>query len=434
MSLDLKLSHLLNSSGALLLVGLILIIGIFSGLYPALHLASFEPLNVLRSRPRQYIGKTHFRSGLVVFQLFISMAAITMTGIVGGQYRYLIHKDLGFEKKNILIIRRPDGLKNKIDDYKRQISTTPGVISVSNSTGIPGSSFSHLPYYLQGSPVTRNYNASTIMVSHSFDSTYKFRMREGRFFKVTQHADSAACVINESMARQLGGNDLIGKTLVQLNAKHDRKYEFRIIGIVKDFNYDILENPVQPMVMMLVAGNPEGYLSVKLNSNDPQQVIQNLKTVWEKFTTAYPFVSYYLDNDLHDRYTQVRKTGRIFSVLSIVSMLIACLGLFGLVSYVYSCRGYEIGIRKAMGANPGNIMIYQIRKIIRLLLVSSILAWIGVYFLVNSWLQGYSYSIDLNALYFFAPFLSVLLISVFTVYYQAYLAAHINPGPVLKYE
>ncbi len=188
------------------------------------------------------------------------------------------------------------------------------------------------------------------------------------------------------------------------------------------------------MVMVLMPGNLEGYLTVRLRAGDPAPVIQNLKSTWEKFTTAYPFVSYFLDRDLQNRYNRVRETGRIFSVLSIVAMLIACLGLFGLVSYAYSRRGFEMGVRKAWALIRELLYFLKYAILLLLLLVSSILAWIGVYFLVDSWLSGYAYKISLNALYFFIPFMTVLLISLFTVYYQAYVAAHSNPAPALKYE
>lgn len=434
MELDLKLSQLLNSSGALLMIGLILIIGLFSGLYPALRFSSFEPLDVLQNHRRKFEGKSYFRSGLVLFQLFITIGVITMTGIVMGQYKYLIHKDLGFDKENLLIIRRPDGLKNQLEEYKKQISQFPGVISVTNSTSIPGSIFPRIPYYLESTSVTRNYAASHVFISYNYDSTYQLSIAAGRFFEKNHPEDSAACVINESMARKLGEQELIGKNLIQLAAAPWKTHNYRIIGVVKDFNFEVLENPVGPMVMVLMPGNLEGYLTVRLHAGDPAPVIQNLKSTWEKFTAAYPFVSYFLNRDLQNRYNRVRETGRIFSVLSIVAMLIACLGLFGLVSYTYSRRGFEMGVRKAMGADPGTIILFEVRNIILLLLVSSILAWIGVYFLVNSWLSGYAYKINLNAFYFFIPFTAVLVISLFTVYYLAYVAAHSNPAPALKYE
>jgi putative ABC transport system permease protein len=416
------------------MIALILVIGIFSGLYPALHFSSFEPLSVLRSRNNRLSTRSYFRSGLVLFQLFITMGVITMTGIVMGQYKYLIHKDLGFDKENLLIIRRPDGLKNKLEEYKKEVCLYPGVASLANSTSIPGSTFPRIPYYLEGTPASKNYAASHVLVSYGFESTYKLNLADGRFFDASQPGDSSACVINESMARLLGGTDMVGKTLVPLTAKPMQMKSFRIIGIVKDFNFEVLENPVMPIVMVLMPGNYEGYLTVRLHSGDPEPAINQLKTVWEKFTTAYPFVYYFLDRNLQNRYNQVRETGRIFSILSVVAMLIACLGLFGLVSYACSSRGYEMGVRKAMGADPVTIILFEVRNIILLLTVSSILSWIGVYFLVNSWLSGYAYKISLNAFYFFVPFIAVMIISLITVYYQAYMAAHSNPGPALKCE
>jgi putative ABC transport system permease protein len=389
---------------------------------------------VLQNHRRKFSGRTYFRSGLVLFQLFITIGVITMTGIVMGQYKYLVHKDLGFDKENLLIIRRPDGLKNQLEEYKKQIRRYPGVISVTNSTSIPGSIFPRIPYYLEGTSVTRNYAASHIFISYSYDSTYQLTMVSGRFFERFHPEDSAACVINESMAHKLGEQELVGKNLVQLAAIPWKTHNYRIIGVVKDFNFEVLENQVAPMVMVIMPGNLEGYLTVRLHDGDPAPVIHNLKSTWEKFTTAYPFVSYFLDRDLQNRYNRVRETGRIFSVLSIVAILIACLGLFGLVSYTYSRRGFEMGVRKAMGADPGTIILFEMRNIILLLLASSILAWIGVYFLVNSWLSGYAYKISLNAFYFFIPFTAVLIISLFTVYYQSYVAAHSNPALALKYE
>jgi len=434
MGLDLRLSQLLNSSGALLVIGLILIIGVFSGLYPALHFSSFKTLDVLRKRPQQFAGWNNFRTGLVLFQLFIAIGVITMTFIVSGQYHYLVQKDLGFDKENLLIIRRPDGLQNKLDAYKSQITSFPGVLSVTSSTSIPGSAFPRMPYYLEGSPITRNYAASSLLVGHDFDATYRITMANGKFFDKAHTADSGVCVVNETMARLMGAGNLVGKTLVQIAPKHSDKNEFRIIGIVKDFNYEVLENPVLPLVITLLPGNPEGYLTVRLQAGDPEPAIRYISTIWDNFTSAYPFVYFFLDQDLKDRYDRVRETGKIFTILSIVTVLIACLGLFGLISYAYTRRGYEIGVRKALGADANVIILYEIRKIISLLLISSILAWTGVYFLVNTWLADYSYIIDLNALYFFIPFIAVLIIALLTVYYKAHLAAHASPGPILKYE
>jgi len=434
MDLDLKLSQLLNSSGALLMALLIVIIGILSGLYPAMYLSSFKPVSVLRNNYDKGRGKSYFRMSLVVFQLFISLGVITMTFIVLSQYRYLVNKNLGFDKENLLVIRRPDGLKDSLESYKSQISRFPGVISVTNTTNIPGGGFSRRPFYLEGTPSVQNFTAVNMLVSHGFDATYRITLKTGRFFDQSQPADSFACVINETMARQLGGDSLLNHQLVQLDDKAEYRKAFRIIGIVRDFNFETLDNPVMPMVMILMPGNFEGYLTVRLQPGIPEPAIQYLKTKWEEHTTAYPFVYFFLDEDLRGRYHNVRETGRIFSLLSLVTILMACLGLFGLVSYAYNRRNFEIGIRKALGADTGSIIFYEIKEVVFLVIFASILAWTGVYFLVNTWMAEYTYTIRLNPLYFLIPLATVLVFSVSTIYYHTLLAANRNPGEILKYE
>jgi putative ABC transport system permease protein len=226
----------------------------------------------------------------------------------------------------------------------------------------------------------------------------------------------------------------IGKTIIPLTDKPDKKYEFKIIGVVKDFNYETLENAIQPIVMILMPGNFEGYLTVRLNPGDQETTIQYLKKVWEGFTSAYPFISFFLDEDLQKHYQPVQETGRIFSILSIIALLIASLGLFGLVSYSYNHRQREIGIRKAMGADTKRIIVHEIKEILILILVASILAWIGTYFLLSSWLADYAFHINLNTLYFIVATLLVVIISLITVCYQASIAAKTNPVLALKYE
>jgi putative ABC transport system permease protein len=281
---------------------------------------------------------------------------------------------------------------------------------------------------------TLNYAAANLFVSHGFDSTYRISLSAGRFFEKAQSGDSASCVINETMARLLGDGDMLGKILVQMTGKQELKFNFKIIGIIRDFNFETLDNAVMPMVMILMPGNFEGYLTVRLKPGDPEPVIQSIRSVWEEYTTAYPFVSFFLNENLESRYQNVRETAKIFSVLSLVSILIACLGLFGLTSYAYNQRSREIGIRKAMGADTSNIILYEIKEVVFLLLIASILAWTGVYWLVNSWLRDYAFKIDLNALYFLIPFITVLFISIITIYYQTHVAAFSSPGKALKYE
>jgi putative ABC transport system permease protein len=434
LGLHLSLNQLLNSSGIVLMITLIMVIGILSGLYPAWHLSSYEPKKTLYNLSQESPGKSYFRTGLVLFQLFIAVGAITMTLLIFGQYRYLINKDRGYETKNLVVIRRPDGLADKLEAYKSQISRHPGVLSVTNSNSIPGGSFNRPPFYLEGTPVTKNYSAAILLVSYGFDSTFRLKIAMGRFFDRTILTDSTACVINETAARTMGIEDPVGKKIIQLTEKPKKRFEFHIIGVVKDFHLETLDNPIPPLVIVLMPGNMEGYLTVRLTSDNQEATIQYLQTVWESYTSAYPFVHYILDEDRKSYYNPVRETGRVFTLLSVIAVLISSLGLFALVSYNFFRRKREVGIHKALGASNKVIILWRIRVIIGMIVVSSLAAWILSYFLINSWLKDYAYHNQVNFLYFLAATGIVITISLITIYYHATLLSRTNPGMALKYE
>jgi putative ABC transport system permease protein len=432
--LNLSLSQLLNSAGIILMVTLILVIGLFSGLYPAWQLSSFDPATVLHNWMLQGSTRNRFRGVLVLFQLFIAIGAIIMTLVVFSQFRYLIRKERGYDTENLVVIRRPDGLTGKLEAYKDQVRRHPGVLAVTNSTSIPGSYFSRMPYYLEGTPATRNFVNAFAFVSYGFDSTYRLQFSEGRFFDRSLPGDSAACVINETAARVMGIEDPVGKTLIQLTEKPKKRIALRIIGVVRDFHFETLENPISPLVLVLMPGNLEGYLSVRLTPDNQAATVQYLKEEWERFTSAYPFVSYFLEEDRQARYAPVRQTGKVFLLLSVIAVIIASLGLFSFVSYNYYRKKREIALQKAMGASNLQIILYKIAQIARMLVASSLVAWIVAYFLVVSWFKDYAYHIRLNFLYFLLATVIVLAISLITTYYHAWLASRTNPGMVLKYE
>jgi len=434
LGLHLSLGQLLNTPGIVLMVTLILVIGLLSGLYPAWHFSKFNPARVMRNWMYTGTGKNIFRNGLVLFQLFVAIGVITMTLIIFGQFRYLVNKERGYDTKNLVVIRRPDGLTSKLEDYKNQIGNHPGVISVTNSTSIPGGNFTRIPFYLEGTPVTRNYSAANLPVSYNFDSTYRIRIAEGRFFNRSFPTDSAACVINETAVRQMGIDNPIGKKIVKLTEKPGKHFGYQIIGVVKDFHFETLDNSIRPLVMVLMPGNLEGYLTVRLTPDNQEATVQYLKTVWEGFTAAYPFVYYFLDEDRQSYYTPVREAGRVFTLLSVIAVLISSLGLFALVSFNYIRKKRDIGLQKVMGASNLGIILDKINEIVKMTLIASLAAWMVAYFLINSWLNDYAYHVKPNALFFISATGIVLITSLATIYYHAWISSRTNPGSALKYE
>jgi putative ABC transport system permease protein len=432
--LDLNLAQLLNKYGVLLMIVLILIIGLLSGLYPAYHHSSFNPVLFYHNRMDQENGRSYFRTSLVFFQFFISVGIIAITLNILSQYRYLIQKDLGFEQENLLVIRRSDGLKDKLEEFRRKVSRHPGIISVTNTNQIPGGIYSRNPFYLAGSPSKENYAATQLYVNYGFDSTFRITLLKGRFFDRRIKGDTEACVINEAAIRLMGLDDPVGKRIIPLSVNPAMNYEYNIIGIIKDFNYQTLENEIQPLVMILMPGNFEGYLAVRLTPDDQENTIRYLKSVWERYTNAYPFVSFFLNDELQKQYASVKETSQILFILSIVALLIASLGLFGLVSYSYNHRWREIGIRKAIGADAKRIIVHEINAIMILIMGASILAWTGAYFLIRSWLSDYAFHVNINIYYFILATLLVIVVALITVSYQASIAAKTNPGMALRYE
>jgi putative ABC transport system permease protein len=296
-----------------------------------------------------------------------------------------------------------------------------------------GSGFPRFPYHSEDSGVTQIFSTPTLLVSYGFDSAYRIPMAYGRFFD-RSHGDSSACVINETTVRIMGLKDPIGKNLIQLSDRPGKTKKREIIGVVKDFYFETLENPIRPLVIMFMPGNYEGYLTVRVNPEHQDSTIQYIRNVWEQYTDAYPFVYYFLDEDRRDYYKPVQTTARIFMLLSLVTALMACLSLFALVSFTYNRKQREIGILKAMVASNISIIVRRVGEIIVLVLSASVVAWVCAYFLAKYWLKDYANHINMNVLYFFAASLIIVLLSLTAVYYHTRLAARANPGAMLKYE
>jgi putative ABC transport system permease protein len=434
LGLDLMLSQLLSKWGLILMIVLMAVIGLISGIFPAMYLSSFDPVAMLK--PYSYRGRAKDlrRELLLLFQFFIATGAIIMTIIVFRQYHFMINKNLGFETGNMLIIRRPDGLKDKLDFYKNVSLGNPGVQSVTNSTMIPGeNSFPKVPFAVEGDSNKSAIAIDYMFISETFASTYGIPVVEGRFFQPGLYSDdTAACVINETARLMLGIDDIAGEALISMGTQN--KYKYRIIGVTKDVSFETVDNPVRPLVMILMPGNYEGYLSVRLNTDDKEATIRFLRDEWMKLTTAYPFVSFYLDESLRDNYKPFRETGRIFFIVSITALLVACLGFYSLVSFRYNRNQYEIGIHKLLGAGIKEILLIQLKYLIVLVFIASVFAWAGAYLLAKAWMKDFYDHIFLNPAYFIAASTVLLVILVITSVYQSYSAASVNPGAVLKYE
>ena len=411
-----------------------LVLGLISGSYPAYFISSFEPAKIIQGIIGRGVKNSKIRSIFVVVQFSSSILIITLTIIIFSQTRHMMHKDLGFDKEHVIIIRRSDALKTNIDKFKKDISRNPDVLSASNSNSIPGRDFYNATFKLKGNKENTTLLLNQVFVNYDFCEAYNLDMVQGRFFEPNVPSDTFACIINETAARVIGLSYPVGSVLEQPRIFKNKSTNYTIIGVVKDFNFQSVEKPVQPLIMCFMPGNWEGYVNVKIRQGNVSNTISYIERIWTKYAPDYPFVYFHLDEDFNRNYNSLIRLGRIFLIFSILAVFVASMGLFGLISYILNQRVREIGIRKALGATVPVVVVMLIKETLQLLAISTVIAWVIAYFFSSWWLDSFYYRISPRLIYFIFSYIIVLFFSLSVVTFKAYKAAVNNVGDSLKYE
>ncbi len=422
----------------LLIIAAAIFVGIFAGIYPSLYLSGFKPVLALKNIESDFKNTksgSGIRKILVVAQFGISIGLIICTIIVVQQLNYLKNHDVGFKKQQIVTI--PFGTDITTKNYKtieNGFLSVAGVEDVSVGNGAPISDdvfdTSLFPKGLDGGDRFSVYIKS---VDAGYKNIYDLNLVAGRFFsKELSDKWQDAIVINEAAVKALGfknPQDVIGKSyLIGLN-----RIKPRIIGVVKDFNIASLRTNIKPLVLL---NNPEYFheLSVKVNQANIANSVKGLKKVWKKYSPNYPFKYSFLNSYIKNLYQPEEKTSTIISTFSFLAILIACLGLIGLASFIFELRKKEIGIRKVLGASiPGLVKILN-SEFMKLVLIANVFAWPAAYYFMNKWLQNFAYKIELNIWMFLLVGIITILIAFITISFQAIKAATANPIESLKYE
>ncbi len=415
------------------LIGLfafIIVVGLLSGMYPALYLSSFWPVTALKGHIIS--GKTHLRNGLVVLQFCISISLLVGTLVVRNQLHFAQNKHLGFDKEHVLILR---GIPRTLTSTKQamtfrdQFETLPQVATASLNTDVPGRDFDSM-LFIPEQPANYEKTALTYtLVDEKYVEALNLKIVEGRNFAPAEHAtDVSAFLVNQSAVKALGWQTALGKKLRRGNG-----IEGPIIGVVSDFHIGSLKQEIKPLVLPYLYRLPM-CLAIRLHPGNVTEAIAAVEGIWKKSAPNQPFSYTFLDQDYASLYNREQQMSQVFQIFSGLAILIACLGLFGLVAFTTQQRTKEIGIRKILGASVSGIVCLLSKDFLKLVLIANLIAWPIAYYAMNQWLQSFAYRINLGISTFILSGLIALLIALLTVSYQAVKAARANPVEALRYE
>ncbi len=406
------------------------LLALVAGSYPALVLSSFQPATVLRKMTtaggHQHMNR--IRKSLVVFQFTVSVILIIGALVIYSQLNLLENKDLGIDKENIVCLRA-DGLADDHLTMKREFLANPGIEGVTAAFLPPVWCGWHVTgFSYEGKPEDEDMRTGVAWVDHDYADVFGLEFVQGRNFSREYVTDETeAYLVNEAAAKAMKMDSPIGKSIDLFERPG------RIVGVVKDFNFSSLHNTIGPLVLAIDKSN-FGYLCIRLSPDDIPGSISFIERKWNELRPGEAFQYRFFDEMLGREYQTEARTSKIVMSLTLITVLIACLGLFGLAAYSAEHHTKEIGIRKVLGASVAGIVALLSREFLRLVLVANLIAWPIAYFALSRWLENFAYRVSIGWWIFALACVMALLIAFLTVSYQSIKAARTNPVEVLKYE
>ncbi len=411
----------------------IAITGVVAGSYPALLLSSFSPVQILNGKLRLGVGSLFTRKGLVVFQFVASIVIIVCTIVVAAQLSFIRNNNPGFDKANLLCIKMSRDANSRYEVLRNELLKNPDIESISRSEPVGGALTRTTGVDWTGKPANEERHFWVLHTDCSLARTYRFEMMMGRFFSEKYPSDQRdAFVINEAAAKSMGFTQPLDQDM-QLWGKRGK-----IIGVVKDFHFASFHSAIEPLIFTMPDSSQQAarfrVITLRFTTGAAGNLLSSVERLWREQMPGSPLDYHFYDVALNAQYTSETRMGTIFAYFSFVSIMIACLGLFGLVSISVEQRTKEIGVRKVLGASAWNVASMISKDFLTLVIASNILAWPLAYYFMNAWLQGFAYRIGLGWWMFVIAGGIALMIALLTVSYHAIKATTSNPVDALRYE
>jgi putative ABC transport system permease protein len=396
-------------------------VGIVAGIYPSFYLSSFRPIQVLKGNVTRGAKSSSLRSALVIFQFTTSIVLAIGTAVIYRQMNFILDAKVGFDKEQVLLIQGTNTLGAQVVTLADELRGLPEVVEVTTGDYLPvrGTKRNGNSFWNEG---RRNIDAGIASQFWRVDQTYintlGIKLVKGRNFERNLASDSSAIIINKKMERELGGN-MLGKRITNYAGL------WTVIGVVDDFHYESLREDIGPLALVL--GFEASTLAVKLKPGDMNHSIQSVSGAWKKFAPNQPIRYSFLDERYAAMYSDLQRTGRIFTSFSVFAIFIACLGLFALSAFMVEQRSKEISVRFVLGASVSSVFQLLTWNFVRLVMIAFLIAAPLGWYLMNNWLEDYTYKTVIGWDIFAITGVSTILISLVTISYQSLRASWVKP-------
>ncbi len=424
------LSAISNPSIVLGILAIAFVVGIIAGIYPAFFLSAFQPVHALKSRTAQSAAGSLLRKGLVIFQFALSIGIIFATLLILEQMEYIQSRNLGYDKDQVMIIPLNKELRQNYEAFRNELKEYPRIENTTTSSWVPTRGSGHLSFQFEGN---EEYLSQVIYgIDKNFVDTYGIKLLAGKNIQnLASNEKNLEFLVSELTTKEAGYSspqEAIGKSVSV------EKYKGHIVGVVNDIHIYSLHREPYSISYVLTPIENHNYLSIRVSPQNMQETIAYIQETWQKMIPSYPLDYFFLDSSFELMHIADKKMGDIFFVFSILAILVASLGLFGLAAYTAEQKTKEIGVRKVLGASVSGIYLFLSQEFLKWVALANVIAWPVAYFAMHKWLQSFAFRVKIGWEIFLLSAGIALAISMLTVSYQSIKAATANPAESLRYE